>query len=373
MKKMGNESFTQNNITAKEKKYFKYQEMVSNKLYKDCDKYKRSLVEQQEDLEELNQNVAMFRHHIIQLKQEIKESEIIIKNQAEELNKSKQEIELWMKKYKNLQQLNKTINEKLKQEETEKLNIKKELFNEKNIILNSLKEIKKLKEEKYLLTSQLSNKNKEILSMNEKLNDIEILVSQEKKEYNTCLNEIKLLKFKIKDNNHKISTLTINEKSFKDLQFELLQLKEELCKKDIYNSLLMQMFETPTNIHKWRIIQDTLPDKFQLVQKVSILQQLLTNKIHEIEKLKSELKQKELEIIFTKKHIKSYSMFNMKEVEHFKHQLNKKCLILKSIAAERNMFCNMNSELKRRLNDLDIPERFPSAQNKNEKIIANSI
>ncbi|GIY84930.1 hypothetical protein CDAR_618601 [Caerostris darwini] len=226
----------------------------------------------------------------------------ILEGYVNELNESQnsqaEEINMWKKKFEFLDLQNKNLATKCAHEETEHAALKichKHLEEQIKSYLQTVtvkeKEIKILQskinyftEECMMLRSQQQQHKKEIISLEEKLNLSEISIAREQDSYNTLKNGTKLLHLEILRLTGEKNTLLCKVNDLEKLKQSFTYAKQELQRERYKNSALETAMQQPLNVHRWRLLKGTDPEKYELLESYQTAQKKLLKKSIEVEK-----------------------------------------------------------------------------------------
>ncbi|GBM73313.1 Cilia- and flagella-associated protein 58 [Araneus ventricosus] len=245
-----------------------------------CHQYK----EMKENRDQLKQKIAVLDGYV----NELNESQI---SQAEKITS-------WKKKWESLDLQTKNLVTKLAKEETDHAALKtnhKQLEEQIQTYLQTIvtkeKEIKSLQsklnyvsEECMLLRSQIQQQKKEVISLEEKLNYSEIATAREQESYNTLKNGTKLLHLEILRLTGEKNALMCKVNDLEKLKQSFTYAKQELHHERYKNSALERAMQQPLNVHRWRLLKGTDPEKYELIENFQTVQKQLLRKSIEVEK-----------------------------------------------------------------------------------------
>ncbi|GFT43797.1 hypothetical protein NPIL_642481 [Nephila pilipes] len=245
-----------------------------------CHQYK----EMKENRDQLKQKIDIFEGYVNELSQ-------LQNSQTEEINN-------WKKKWEFLDLQNKNLMTKLAQEETDntalKIQIKQleeqvqsylQIISTKENVIRSLQtKVNCISEECMVLRSQQKMQKKELISLEEKLTHSEITISREQDSYNTLKNGIKLLHLEILHLTGEKNALMCKVNDLEKLKQSFTYAKQELHHERYKNSALETAMQQPLNVHRWRLLKGTDPEKYELIENFQTVQKQLLRKSIEVEK-----------------------------------------------------------------------------------------
>lgn len=86
------------------------------------------------------------------------------------------------------------------------------------------------------------------------------------------MEDVKVLKLEIKNLSHKNDLLMRGLCSTIDMRQEVLQLHRDLTLERVKSKAFEEAMSTPLNVHRWRKLTGTDPDKMDLIVKIQTLQ-----------------------------------------------------------------------------------------------------
>ncbi|GFS53501.1 cilia- and flagella-associated protein 58 [Trichonephila inaurata madagascariensis] len=240
-----------------------------------------------------------MKEHRDQLKQKIDILEGCINDLNQFQNSQTEEINNWKKKWESLDLQNKNLMTKLAQEENDKTAalrnhlkpLEEQIQSYLQIISKKENTIKSLQtkvnyasEECMVLRSQQKTQKKELHSLEEKLTQSEIRISWEQGLYNTLKNGTKLLHLEILRLTNEKNTLMCKVNDLEKLKQNFTYAKQELHHERYKNSALENEMQQPLNVHRWRLLKGTDPEKYELIENFQTIQKQLLRKSVEVEK-----------------------------------------------------------------------------------------
>ena len=94
-------------------------------------------------------------------------------------------------------------------------------------------------------------------------------------QYSERLEDIKLLKYKIGDLKCELRIQTINASQIGELKDQIIKLNQDLLVEQLQVKALSEELENPLNYHRWRKLEGTDPDTWEMLQKIQTLQKRL--------------------------------------------------------------------------------------------------
>jgi len=153
-------------------------------------------------------------------------------------------------------------------------------------ISKDYEDLKKLYQEKQnerdILGTQLIRRNDELALLYEKIKILQSTLSKGEVQYSERLEDIRLLKFKIGDLTCELQIVKAQASQIEELKKEAFSLHQQLLDERLQVKALSEELENPLNYHRWRKLEGTDPDTWELLQKIQTLQKRLIKKTEEV-------------------------------------------------------------------------------------------
>merc|ERR1712086_96721 len=96
------------------------------------------------------------------------------------------------------------------------------------------------------------------------------------------IEDIRILKLKINDMKRELQLLSSSVSSIDSLRNEVYHLQRELLQERTKVKALSEELENPMNVHRWRKLEGSDPDTYEMIQKIQTLQKRLIAKTEEV-------------------------------------------------------------------------------------------
>ncbi|KNC50915.1 flagellar associated protein [Thecamonas trahens ATCC 50062] len=342
----------------------KQQQMLYEAVRSDRNLYSKQLIEAQDDIAEYKRKFDILNHQIDQLKEEI-----VVKEQAiftEHMTHMRVQKDFAAKQIQ-LSVLGSQIYEarKFQQAQAEELSKLKHIINEADTErMRQKKALEAARNERDILGTQLIRRNDELALLYEKLSINRYTLEKGEKQYAQRVKEIRALKSKNKELRRQLKLLDGQTAHVDSLKMAVFQLQRELLQERNRVKALSEELENPMNIHRWRKLEGTDPDKYDLIRKIHTLQKRLIAKTEEVVEKELLIQQKEKYYIELKNVLARQPGPEVAEqLNVYQASLKAKTRELKALAAELNMsvaqvneFKYENERLARELNS--VKKRF---------------
>jgi len=192
--------------------------------------------------------------------------------------------------------------------------IKKQIVSSEQIILNQRTEIQKITQitqeadeqrqrqrkeydalvgEDKILSSQLTQRNQELGSVYAKIKAHWSILQRGESCYAEKATELRLLTKHVHDKQRKGHDSALQMISIKDLHQTHLNLERKLLHERHKNKALRDKLERPINVHRWRILESSDPQRFEMLKAINNLQKQIILKTGEILEKDSLIQNKE--------------------------------------------------------------------------------
>lgn len=314
------------------------------------DVYLKSLVDIRANNNELRQGFESLNHQISQLKEESK----FKTGATSQLNRehlcviaNKEEIE---RKKKDVEEKIKKLEESIHYYQEEASNIKV-LIAEANIERKKKLNIHaNIISERDLLSIQLFKHQTELTKVVFQTKSLQNTIKLESKFYALSKSQMTFHYQELEKHEAQVVSLKESLKAHYPLKIEVITLRREILKAMALNTAFEKKLEKPINIHRWRKMEATDPEKYEKISKIQHLQKLLILKNDEMRAHARKIDELEREL-FEQKNIAQRS-----EKHHeMREKVNFTLLIKEKSAAIRQMVVSLReSEEAISLNQLEL-------------------
>ena len=278
----------------------KQQQNLYEQVRADRNMYSKSLIEHQEEIQEMKRNFKMMNNRIETLKEEITTKDHgLVKEHFEhhkvqrekdvlrnEVNKVKKQItsseQITANQFSEITKLNKIINE---------------AESERN---RQQKELKSVASERDLLGAQLTKRNHELSKLYDSIKLLRSTLSRGERQYNHAVAEILGLQNQVETLQSELESCKGQVTSTDSMKREAMAIDNELTQERMKIKFLSEELARPINVHRWRKLESSDPDRWEQVLRIQSLQKTLIKNsekcvkrdllIQEKEKLYVELK-----------------------------------------------------------------------------------
>eukprot|EP01022_Parablepharisma_sp_SALTPOND_P026140 TRINITY_DN620_c0_g3_i1.p3 TRINITY_DN620_c0_g3~~TRINITY_DN620_c0_g3_i1.p3 ORF type:complete len:890 (-),score=242.58 TRINITY_DN620_c0_g3_i1:20457-23126(-) len=331
--------------TEIERKMMEYKEKAKEKeqLYEvvrsDRNLYSKNLIEKHDEMNELKRKFDITTQQINQLKEELEAKDKALVSKIHEFEQEKQE-----KEKKAIQvQAQEAVVQQLERSHKEKdTNIKKltAMLKDGEARIKALqKSYEKAIRDKDVFGTELIRRNDELTLLCEKIKILQSTLAKAEIQFKDKESELRLLKTKIAENKNRISVLTKQAGSVKELKKEIYLLTSSLLQERMQVQALSEELENPVNIHRWRKLEGSDPDTYEMLQKIQALQKRLIKKTEEVVDREGRMQEKASQVQQLEQMLARQPEFDAADsINVYQQKLKEKTKQMKSKAAELNMY-----------------------------------
>ncbi|XP_017780088.1 PREDICTED: cilia- and flagella-associated protein 58-like [Nicrophorus vespilloides] len=278
---------------AENENKLRMQQNMFDAVRADKNALQKSLQEANAEGHELKSKLKTNMHQTEQLKEDISMKEqLLIKEETilRKITKEKENMKI---------ELNicwdqiRSLREEIVERKDEEKRLHKVIVTSDRMIRDQGKTITQLMNERDVLGSQLVRRNDELSLLYEKIKILQTTLHRGEAQYDQRLQDIKLLKVEIKRLRQEKSLLTKSINNMTDLQQEVFHLERDLTKERLKTKALEDELQNPMNVHRWRKLEGSDPEVFDLLQKITLLQKRLLNQSSQAVEKETQLKEAE--------------------------------------------------------------------------------
>merc|ERR1711934_1261029 len=260
----------------------KQQQNLYEAVRSDRNLYSKNLIEAQDEIQEMRRKFKIMNHQIGQLKEEIQSKDSAL--MAVHLEHAKLEKERDMQKA----EIQKLKNNLLEADNTCK-SLQQEIKKLETIIEKGEREMERQRKEldevineRDILGTQLIRRNDELALLYEKIKIQQSTLKKGEVQYRERIEDIRILKLKINDMKRELQLLSSSVSNIDSLRNEVYHLQRELLQERTKVKALSEELENPMNVHRWRKLEGSDPDTYEMIQKIQTLQKRLIAKTEEV-------------------------------------------------------------------------------------------
>eukprot|EP00435_Cladocopium_sp_Y103_P043655 s905_g12.t1 len=307
----------------------------------------KSLVESNEEINEMNRKFKIISHQTTALKEEFREKDSkLVRGHFEhkELLKHNEKLkdakERAQRRLKSLTNIVETQRAQLKKLESTIQEAEQERQAQ-------LKELEGVVGERDILGAQLIRRNEELATLYEKIKIQQSTLQKGEIQYQDRLKEVARLRAEIRACKGEVAQAKLQVTNVETLKQEIHFLNKTLLREETKAKALQEELENPMNVHRWRELESSDPATYQMIQKVKALQKLLISKTEEVVEKDALIQEKEKLYVQLKNIIARQPGPEVAEqLAWYSQNLKEKTGHMKQMAAELEMYHNQVQDLK---------------------------
>eukprot|EP00053_Salpingoeca_punica_P007868 m.71478 g.71478 ORF g.71478 m.71478 type:complete len:880 (-) comp14366_c0_seq1:171-2810(-) len=317
----------------------KQQQSLFEAVRNDRNLYSKNLIEAQDEINEMKRKLKIMNHQIDQLKEEVtaKEGALVRQHAShEEVEQQKVKLkgELDRLKADNAKQQKDILAQRAEQEK-----LQRALQDADRERMKQQKQADSAVNERDILSAQLIRRNDELNLVYEKLRIQDNTLAKGEAQYQQRLEDIRLLKREIRKLRREKTLIAKNMAAVDALKQEVFRTQRQLVRERMRCRAMEEELETPMNVHRWRKLEGSDPNTFDLVQKIQILQKRLIQKTEEVVEKDLAIQDKEKQYMELKTQLaKQPGPEIVQQLQLYQQTIKEKTKQLKAMASELNMY-----------------------------------
>lgn len=250
----------------------KQQQNLYEAVLRDRSMYSKNLAETEEEIEEIERKYKNVMSQISKLKEDITTSEQKLTNEYFNANQLERNCQ-------SMQKNNKILVDTISSKDQDIKNFKNEIAKLKFIIKESDQQKSKLKEqhemivsERDILATQLIRRNEELDLLYQKIKIQQSTLKKGEVQYRNKLNSIENLKETTADLMRELKLFKTQVSEIPDMKRDVHSLQKELIEEKLKVKALSEELENPMNVHRWRKLEGTESEAYEMITKIQTLQ-----------------------------------------------------------------------------------------------------
>ncbi|KAL1524555.1 hypothetical protein AB1Y20_019446 [Prymnesium parvum] len=325
----------------------KQQQNLYEAVRSDRNLYSKSLIESQDEIAEMKRKFKIMTRQIDQLKEEIQSKDHAhAKEHFEHLKVDKEK--------ESLREALKAVIEQEESEEAKELRFKAEVGKLNQIIneaeserMKQQKEYEIVVNERDILGTQLIKRNDELAQLYEKIKLQQCTLNQGERHYSERMQDISVLQKDTALLRSELVALKASVSSYDSLRGETFQMQKELLQERTKVRALSEELDNQMNVHRWRKLEGSDPNRYSMIQRTHKLQKALIRKTEEVAEKDALIQQKEKLYVELKAILARQPGPEVAEqLAIYQNNLAEKQKQLKSMMAELSLHRQQVSDLK---------------------------
>lgn len=267
---------------AEEQAKLKHKQNLYDAIRSDRNLYSKQLLELQDEITVMRRKFRSMNHLIDQLKDEISSKDHAIVKEHFNHHAVDKEKELLKNEIAKVKKQLYTSDEIVENQRVEVLKLLKIIDDAELERVRQRQEVMAIESEKNLLADQMMKRNSELKQLYEKIKLMRSNLFIGETQYNKLLEGIGQWQLQLRklvvDNNDTILSLA----GYEDLKKTQVQLEKEIRNEQTKWRALHEELQHPMNIHRWRVLESSDPQRFERIKQIQELQKEVIAKADEV-------------------------------------------------------------------------------------------
>ncbi|XP_065351647.1 cilia- and flagella-associated protein 58-like [Cloeon dipterum] len=222
----------------------------------------------EEKIQELEQNGVQLKESIINFESNKMKDELVLQRAEREKENARHEL-------RQVREQLTTFRERALSAEQEQKQLQDEIA-----VLHHQKEklgtdLDKLNENQSALQKKLKAKEEEIRVLRSQIKELEKEFKQANLQYDQKVEEIRLLQLQVQNLTSEKKLIAQDLMARDDTRMQVFRLQRDLTEEQLKRKALEDELAQPRNIHRWRYLQGEDPERFELIQRLALVQKQL--------------------------------------------------------------------------------------------------
>ena len=258
-----------------EKNKLKLQQTLYEQVRNDRNLFSRQQINSEDEINEMRRKFNIMAHQIQQLKEEIVTKDSALINEHFVLKRLMEECKMLKRKLNKRKEMLLRAEEVMSGQTMEIKQLRKVVsVNEQSEAVH-VRQYEEMMQERDMIGSQLIRRNDELALLYEKVRIQVSVLKKGEEQYKEKLSTIGSKEIEIAELKRRLSIKIEEARSIQMIKHEIHQLNHQLSVEKSKVKALSEELENPLNVHRWRKLEGSDPVRFDLLQKIQILQKRL--------------------------------------------------------------------------------------------------
>ena len=279
------------NIEAEAK--LKQQQNLYEAVRSDRNIYSKTLLESNEEKDELRRKFKILEHQIIKLREEISSKNNSIRELRQQFTNLEEENSSNEQKKKRYEEKKKEKEGYIKNYENQISKLKYYIASVEQERMKQKKEYEMVINDRDILGTQLIKRNEELASLYEKIKIQQSTLAKGEVQYQERVVDITYLKKHISNLMREFLIAKGKISCIPELKREVYRLQKDLMEAKTKVKALSEELQNPMNVHRYRKLEGTNPETYEMITKIQTLQRRLIAKTEEVAEKEFLIQEKE--------------------------------------------------------------------------------
>jgi len=271
----------------------KQQQNLYEAVRSDRNLYSKNLIEAQEGIAEMKRKFKIMNHQIEQLKDEItgKDHSLVKEHFAHhKVEKEREQIKYELTKVRKQTQSSEQI---ISNQESEIQKLSQVMHEAEDEHVRQQKEHQAILSERDILSSQLTKRSEELTALYEKIKLQMSALRKGEHKYRDSVRKIQRLKGLLRQMRSERKRIEDQTNAVPNLDGEIAKLEREIVQERSKVKALSEEKKRPLNVHRWRKLKSSDPERFHLLERIQHMQLTLISEFEELAAKNAEIAEKE--------------------------------------------------------------------------------
>ena len=260
---------------ADEKAKLKLQQTLYEQVRNDRNLFSRQQINSEDEINEMRRKFNIMAHQIQQLKEEIVTKDSALINEHFVLKRLMEECKMIKRKLNKRKEMLLRAEEVMSGQTSEIKQLRKIVAVNEEAEKVHVRQYEEMMQERDMIGSQLIRRNDELALLYEKVRIQSSVLKKGEEQYKDKLGTIGQREVEIAELKRRLSIKIEEARSIQMIKHEIHQLNHQLAVEKSKVKALSEELENPLNVHRWRKLEGSDPVRFDLLQKIQILQKRL--------------------------------------------------------------------------------------------------
>ena len=258
-----------------EKSKLKLQQTLYEQVRNDRNLFSRQQINSEDEINEMRRKFNIMSHQIQQLKEEIVTKDSALINEHFVLKRLMEECKMLKRKLNKRKEMLLRAEEVMSGQTMEIKQLRKIVTVNEQAEKVHVRQYEEMMQERDMIGSQLIRRNDELALLYEKVRIQASVLKKGEEQYKEKLGTIQQKEVEIAELKRRLSIKIEEARSIQMIKHEIHQLNHQLAVEKSKVKALSEELENPLNVHRWRKLEGSDPVRFDLLQKIQILQKRL--------------------------------------------------------------------------------------------------
>lgn len=316
--------------------------------------YSKQLIEVQEEIDEMKRKFKIMNHQIEQLKEEITAKDHGLVKEHFDHHKVEKEKEALKNELTRIQKQIQSSEHIISNQDIEMQKLSHIIAEAEEEHQRQRKEYDAVVSERDVLGAQLVKRDDELSSLYERLKIQKSTLRKGSDQFNTRIRQMTALQTQAADLRAELNVSKMQVVNLDELRTEVHRLERELLQEKIKVTRLDEELDKPLNVHRWRSLEGSDPERYEMIMRIHALQKRLIEATEEVNRRDMLIQEKEKLYVQLKNILAKQPGPEVSEqLLVYQQNLKQKQGQLKAMESELDMYKGRVDEYKRNIDSLN--------------------